>query len=102
MSELLMQNVNAYNPRDYPKDTPAEASARLAGFEAGRQYEASLRDDAPAIVLPLSVIVGLTDALETLLLSAPPLTNETSIDGYAHAVDAGETALAAYRAAHPS
>lgn len=52
MSDMLNTKVNEYAPRLYPKDTPAEATARLAGFEAGRQYEASLRDDVPATLIP--------------------------------------------------
>jgi len=51
--------LNVYTPRDYPKDTPAEAAVRMAGFEAGRQYEASLRDGDPAVLIPASEFAAL-------------------------------------------
>lgn len=59
MSDMLNTKTNEYAPRLYPKDTPAEAAARLAGFEAGRQYEASLRDDVPATLIPAAEFAAL-------------------------------------------
>lgn len=40
----LNSAMNQYQPRQFPTDTPEEKRARAQGFEAGRQYEASLRD----------------------------------------------------------
>lgn len=55
----LMKDENFYQPRTYPTDTPVEAICRAEGFEAGRQYEASLRGDTPATVIPAAEFAAL-------------------------------------------
>jgi uncharacterized membrane protein len=44
MSVIHSGVMNEYQQREYPQDTPEEKAARMEGFEAGRQYEASLRE----------------------------------------------------------
>ena len=51
--------MQIYQPRVFPRDTPTEAAARVEGFEAGRQYEASLRQDNPATLIPAAEFAAL-------------------------------------------
>lgn len=43
-AQSLMQNLNVYTPHQYATMPPGEKAASLRGFEAGRQYEASILD----------------------------------------------------------
>jgi len=93
MTDGLMKDLNEYQPRAYPKDTPAEAAARKAGFEAGRIYEASLRDGmacqdegCPHAGTPHAHVVTVTPdheviAIDTLRAAARTLRDDLILRG---------------------